>query len=106
MRCGFGPRRIIDLRFSSTCVSLQSTRELTLGSSGCRVATHCVRGVFSVKGPDCSFGGVPVGYCPDVDHMEEEVQVTVQVEEGIGETHGKEQSEEQRVNERTTAQRG
>ena len=30
MRCGFGPPRIIELRFSSTCVSLQSTRELTL----------------------------------------------------------------------------
>ena len=40
-------------------------------------------------------------YCPDVDHMEEEVQVSVQVEvereeQGIGETHGKEQGEEQR----------
>ena len=45
--------------------------------------------------------------CPDVDHMEEEVQVCVQVEEErIGETHGKEQGDEQRVKERTTAQRG
>ena len=36
--------------------------------------------------------------CPDVNHMEEEVQVCVQVEEeGIGETHGKEQGEEQKV---------
>ena len=37
----FGSPRIIELRFSSTCVSLQSTRGLTLGSSGCRVARHC-----------------------------------------------------------------
>ena len=37
----FGPPRIIELRFSSTCVSLHSTRELTLCSSGCRVARHC-----------------------------------------------------------------
>ena len=66
-----------------------------------------VRGVFSAKGPDSSVGGVPVVNCPDVGHMEGEVQVSVQVEEeGIGETHGKEQGEEQRVKERTTAQRG
>ena len=39
--CGIWPPRVIDLRFSSTCVSLQCTRELTLGSSGCRVARHC-----------------------------------------------------------------
>ena len=39
--------------------------------------------------------------------MEEEVQVRVQVEEeGIGETHEKEQGEEQRVKEQTTAKRG
>ena len=39
--------------------------------------------------------------------MEEEVQLKVQVEEeNIGETHGKEQGEGQRVKERTTAQRG
>ena len=57
--------------------------------------------------PDSSVGRVPVVDCPDVDHMEEEVQVSVQVEEdGIRETHGKEQSEEQSVRERTTAQRG
>ena len=65
-----------------------------------------VSGVLSAKGPDSSVGGVPVVYCPDVDHIEEEVQLTVLVEEGIGETHGKEQGEEQRVKERTTAQRG
>ena len=60
-----------------------------------------MRGVFSAKGPDSSVGGVPVVNCPDVDHMEEEVQVSVPVEvereeQGIGETHGKEQGEEQR----------
>ena len=26
-----------------------------------------MRGVFSAKGPDSSFGGVPVVYCPDDD---------------------------------------
>ena len=53
--------------------------------------------------PDSSVGVVPVGYCPDDGHMEEEVQLKVQVEEEkTGETHGKEQSEEQRVKERTT----
>ena len=46
-------------------------------------------------------------YCPDDDHMEEEVQLRVQVEEEeeIGETHGEEQSEEQGVKDRTTAHR-
>ena len=55
-----------------------------------------MRGAFSAKGPDSSVGGVPVGYCPDDFHMEEEeVQVEVQVEEEeTGETHGKEQGEE------------
>ena len=66
-----------------------------------------VRGVFSAKGPDSSVGGVPVVYCPDVGHMTEEIQLKVQVEEErIGETHGKEIGEEQRVKERTTAHRG
>ena len=69
-----------------------------------------MRGVFSAKVPDPSVGGVPVVNCPDVDHMEEEVQVSVQVEvereeQGIGETR-KEPGEEQRVKQRTTAQRG
>ena len=64
-------------------------------------------GVLSAKGPDSSFGGVPLVYRPDDGHMEEEVQLKVQVEEEeIRETHGKEQGEEQRVKERTTAQRG
>ena len=65
-----------------------------------------MRGVISARGPDSSAGGVPVGYCPDDDHMEEEVQLKVQVEERMGEKHGKEQGEEQRVKERTTPQRG
>ena len=66
-----------------------------------------VRGVFSAKGPDSSCGGVPVVNCPDDVHMEEEVQLRVQVEEEEkGETHGEEQGKEQRVKERTTAQRG
>ena len=38
--------------------------------------------------------------------MEEEVQRVQEEEEKIGETHGKGQGEEQRVKERTTAQRG
>ena len=66
-----------------------------------------MRGVFSPKRQDSSVGGVPVVNCLGDDHMEGEVQLWVQVEEeGTGETHGKEQSEEQRVKERTTAQRG
>ena len=49
--------------------------------------TFLVRSVLLAKGPDSSFGGVPVGYCPDEVHMEEEeVQVKVQAEEEIGET--------------------
>ena len=60
-----------------------------------------MRGVNSARGPDSSFGGVPVVNCLGVVHMEEEVQDRVQVEvereeQGIGETHGKEQGEEQR----------
>ena len=47
-----------------------------------------MRGVLLAKGPDSSFGGVV--------HMEEEgVKVKVQVEEEeMGETHGREQSED------------
>ena len=57
-----------------------------------------MRGAFSAKGPDSSLGGVPVGSCLDEVHMEEEgIQVKVQAEEEeIGETHGREQGEEQR----------
>ena len=63
--------------------------------------------VSSANGSDSSVGGVPVVNCPDVDHMEEEVQVRFQAEEEeIGETHGEEQGEEQRVKEQTIAKRG
>ena len=70
-----------------------------------------MRGVNSAKGKDSSVGGVPVVNCLGVDHMEEEVQVSVQVEvgreeQGIGETHGKEQGEEQRVKEQSNARHG
>ena len=45
--------------------------------------------------------------CLDVDHMGEEVQVSVQVEEeGTGQTHGKEQGEEQRVKQHSNARHG
>ena len=65
-----------------------------------------MRGVFSAKGPDSQLAEVPVVYCPDDGHMEEELQLRVQVEEEeIGETHGKEQGEEQRVKEQTTLKR-
>ena len=64
----------------------------------------CERGAFRPGSQTPQLAIVPVANCPDVDHMEEEVQVNVQVEEG--ETHGKEQGEEQSVKERTTAQRG
>ena len=65
-----------------------------------------MRGVFSAKGPDSSFGGVPVVYCPDDAHMEEKVQLRDQVEEEeIRETHGEEQGKEQRVKEQTTLKR-
>ena len=70
-----------------------------------------MRGVFSAKGPDSSVGEVPVANCPDVDHMEEEVQVRVQVEvereeQRIGETHEKEHGEEQRVKQYSNARHG
>ena len=57
-----------------------------------------MRGVLLAKVPDFSFGGVPVGYCSDEVHMDEEgVQIQVQAEEEeIGETHGREQGEEKR----------
>ena len=40
--------------------------------------TLSVRGVNSAKGPDSSVGGVPMVNSLDIDHMEEEVQVTDQ----------------------------
>ena len=66
------------------------------------------RGVLLAKGPDSSFGGVPVGYCPDEVHMEEEeVQVQVQAEQAeMGETHGREQGEEKGENKRSSRTHG
>ena len=64
-----------------------------------------MRGAISAKGPDSSVGGVPVGYCPDDVHMEDEVQVKVQVER-IGETHGEEQGEQQRENNQSSRTHG
>ena len=63
------------------------------------------RGVSSAKRPDSSFGEGAVVSCLGVVHMEEEVQDRAQVEvgreeQGIGETRGKEQGEEQRSNEK------
>ena len=65
-----------------------------------------LRGVFSTKEQDSSVGGDAGYVCLGEVHMEEEVQVRVQVEEeGIGETHGEEQgkgTESQRTDNRTT----
>ena len=65
-----------------------------------------MRGVNSAREPDSSVGGVPVVNFLGVDHMEEEVQDRVQVEvgrdeQGVEETHGKEQGQEQRENRRS-----
>ena len=55
----------------------------------------------SAKGQDSSVGGGAGDVCLGVVHTEEEVQDRVQVEvereeQGVGETHEKEQGEEQR----------
>ena len=60
-----------------------------------------VRGVKSASGQDSSFGVGAVVICLGVVRMEQEVQDRVPVEvgreeQGVGETHGKEQGEEQR----------
>ena len=65
-----------------------------------------VGGVNSAREQDSSIGGGAGNVCLGVVHMEEEDQDRVQVEvgreeQGEGETHGKEQSEEQRNDERT-----
>ena len=68
-------------------------------------------GVNSAGGQDSSVGG-DAGYdCLGVVHMEEGVQVRVQVEvgreeAGERETHGKRQSEEATKNRRSTAHHG
>ena len=63
-------------------------------------------GVSSAREQDFSIGGGAGNVCLGVVHMEEEVQNKGQVEvgreeQGAGETHGKEQSEEQRENRRS-----
>ena len=85
----------------SLCVSVNwpQYHDIVICGALSRWSSHLgnVRGAFLAKGPDSSVGGVPVGYCPDEVHMEEEeVQVKVQTEEEeeIGETHRKEQGEE------------
>ena len=65
-----------------------------------------VGGVHSAREQDSSIGGGASNVCLGVVHMEEEVQDRVQEEvgreeQGEGETHGKEQCEEQRVNRRS-----
>ena len=66
-------------------------------------------GVNSAREQDSSIGGGAGNVCLGVIHMEEEVQDRVLVEvgrekQGEIETHGEEQSEEQRERERTDAQ--
>ena len=70
-----------------------------------------MRGVNSAREQDSSVGGGAGYVCLVVDLMEEDVQVSVQVEvereeQGIGETHGKEQGEEQRVKDNSNARHG
>ena len=62
-------------------------------------------GVNSAREQDSSVGGDAGYVCLGAVHMEEEVQDRVQVEvgreeQGVGVTHGKEQSEEQRSDEK------
>ena len=63
-------------------------------------------GVNSVREQNSSFEEVAVVICLGAVHIEEEVQDRVQVElgreeQGAGETHGKQQDEEQRENRRS-----
>ena len=90
------------LRTMAELLFLKQLQLLYRSSPGSRI----VKLLIFVSQP--SLGGVHRGSCSEDIHMEEEeVQLKVQVEEQeIGETHGREQSEEQRVKERTTAQRG
>ena len=65
-----------------------------------------VGGVNSAREQDSKIGGDAGYVCLGVVHTEEEVLDRVQVEvgreeQGEGETHGKEQSEEQRSDEKT-----
>ena len=75
-----------------------------LGAANWEDYSICERRVIGQK---ASFGGVPVGYCPNEVHTEEEgVQVKVQAEEEIGETHGREQGEEKGENKRSSRTHG
>ena len=62
-------------------------------------------GVTSARGQDSSVGGGAEVICLGVVHMEEGVQVRVQVEEE-GERHGESQNEEATRNKRSTAHHG
>ena len=67
--------------------------------------------VNSARGQDSSIGGDAVYDCRGVVHMEEGIQVRVQVEvgreeQGEGETHGESQNEETTRNKRSTAHHG
>ena len=68
-------------------------------------------GVYSARGQDSSVGGGTGNNGLGVVHMEEGVQVRVQVEVGReehseGETHGESQNEEATRNKRSTAHHG
>ena len=68
-------------------------------------------GVNSAREQDSSVGGDAGNDCLGVVHMEEGVQVRVQVEvgseeQGEGETHGDSQNEETTRNKRSTAHHG
>ena len=70
-----------------------------------------MRGEYSVREQDSSFGGGAGNDCLGVVHMEEGVQARVQVEvgreeQGEGETHGESQNEEATRNKRSTAHHG
>ena len=95
---------------SSASHKYEGTASLSLDSSGKMISVvselwkssgslgSSVRGVNSAREQDSSVGGDAGYVCLGAVHMEEEVQDRVHVEvgreeQGIGKTHGKEQSE-------------
>ena len=75
------------------------------------VLPETVGGVYSATEQDSLVGGGAKVICLGVVHMEEGVQVKVQVEVGrekvgVGETHGESQNEEATKNKRSTAHHG
>ena len=101
------PRRVKAQTLPTATCPHTNARMSTTVKKTATAATHgfCERGEVG-QGPDSSVGGGAVVNRLGVDHMEEEVQDRVQVEvgkedQGVGETHGKEQSEEQRENRRS-----